>query len=123
MPVVKPPSEPTIESMDGEFKIRHATMRGVTYVLRELDATEYEKCLKAATTDNENGRSTVDNALMFKLMLDKSLVAPKMASGELWKKPYPVLRKLNDVIDELHYSPEETDEEKGEDDDKGEAKA
>ena len=123
MPVVKPPSEPSVESMDGEFKTRRATMRGVTYVLRELDATEYEKCLKAATTDGENGRSTVDNALMFKLMLDKSLVEPKMAGGELWKKPYPVIRKLNDLIDELHYSPEMSDEEKSEEEDAGEAKA
>jgi len=122
VPTVKPPSEPTIESMDGEFKTRRATMRGITYVLRELDATEYEKCLKAATTATEDGRSTIDNALMFKLMLDKSLIEPKLASGELWKKPYPVIRKLNDVIDELHYSPEESDEEKA-DDDAGEAKA
>lgn len=120
MPVKpQPPEAPSLESMDGEVKIRRATMRGVTYILRELGADEYEKCLKAATS--EDGRS-IDNAMMFKLMLDKSLQEPKIGAGEVLKKPYPVVRKLNDIIDELHYTPEETVEEVAEAEAKGEAK-
>jgi hypothetical protein len=116
----RPPEAPALESLDGEFKVRRATMRGVTYVLRELSAADYEKCLKAATS--EDGRS-IDNALMFKLMLDKCLVEPKSQGGAIFNKPYPVMRKLNDIVDILHYTPEEVVEEDGEDEDEGEATA
>jgi len=114
----KPPSEPTIESMDGEFRVITATMRGVTYEVRELPADEYEKCVKGAT-DEKAG--TIANDTLFKLMLGKALIAPKMTVAEVMKKPYPVVRKLNDIIDMLHYTPEESDEE-AEEEAEGEAK-
>jgi hypothetical protein len=121
---VKPPVAPTIESMEGEFKVRRATMRGVTYVIKELPADEYEKCLRAATsTDEETGRDRVNNETLFKLMLDKALVEPKMKVAEVFAKPYPVIRKLSDIVDELHYTPEIPDEDRVEDDDEGEVTA
>lgn len=113
---MKPPQEPTIESMDGEFKTITATMRGTKYVIRELPADEYEKCLKAATDDKRQ----LDNSTMLRLMLDKALIEPRIPVSDLWKKPFPVVRKLNDIVDELHYTPIETEEEAEER--KGEAK-
>jgi hypothetical protein len=99
-------------------------MRGVTYVIKELPADEYEKCLKAATVrDEELGRDRVDNEVLFKLMLDKALVEPKMKVAEVFAKPYPVIRKLSDIVDELHYTPEVPEEDQVEDDDEGEATA
>jgi hypothetical protein len=116
---VKPPVEPTIESMDGEFKVVTATMRGIRYVLRELPADEYEKCLKLA---QDPQTKELDNSAMLRFMLDKgALVEPKLTTTELWKKPYPVIRKLNDIVDLLHFTPLETEEEEQEDG-KGEAR-
>lgn len=107
---VKPPPEPSVESMDGEFRVVTATIRGVKYVIRELPADDYEKCLKSATGENRQ----IDNQVMLRLMLDKALVEPKITAAELWKKPFPIVRKLNDIVDELHYTPVETDEEREE---------
>jgi hypothetical protein len=65
-----------------------------------------------------------DNVQLLKLMLDKSLTEPKMTVAELWKLPYPVIRKLNDIINEIHFSFVLTDEEQREEDDgEGEAAA
>lgn len=121
---VKPPAPVPVEEFEDGFKIVRATMRGVTYVIRELPADEYEKCVEKSKSDS--GAS--DNITLLKLMLDKALMQPKMTVAELWKLPYPIIRKLNDIINDLHFSFIETDEEKaeastGEDDEKGKAQA
>lgn len=122
MPVKKqPPAAPSVESLDGEFKVRRVTMRGVTYVLTELPADEYEKCLQAAT-ETVDGRDRINNGTLLKLMMDKALVEPKITAAAVFKKPYPVVRALNDIIDELHYTPEEPEEDSADDEDsEGEA--
>lgn len=107
-----------LEEFDDQFKTVRATMRGRTYVLRELEADEYERCLEQSR--GEDGES--DNIALLKLMLAKSVVEPKMTVAQLWKLPYPVIRKLNDIINEMHFSVEETEEEKQPDEDEGEGK-
>lgn len=117
MPVKPPPPVPVDEFEDG-FKVVRATMRGTTYVLKELPADDYERCLEKARQED----GTTDNVILLKLMLDKALQQPKMTVAELWKLPYPVIRKLNEIINDIHFTYIETDEEQQEDDEKGEAK-
>jgi hypothetical protein len=121
MPVKPPPPQPVDEFDDG-FKVVHATIRGRTYVLKELAADEYEKCLEKA----RDADGTTDNVLLLKLMLDKAMIEPKVTMAELWKMPYSIIRKLNDIINDIHFSYIETEEEKAEeaeDDEKGEVPA
>ena len=118
--------------MEGEFKKVTATMRGVKYVLVEISATDYEKCLKASRT-GEDGKGDPDDLILVKLMLDKSLIEPNLTPSELWKKPYPVVQKLTNLVQTIHFAFTETDEEESErkaeeakaaedEDDEGEAK-
>ena len=104
----KPPEAVPVESFEDGFKVVRTTLRGTTYVLKELPADEYEKCLEKSR-DSEGAS---DNVILLKLMLDKSLQSPKMSVSQLWGLPYPVIRKLNDVINDIHFSYVESDEEK-----------
>ena len=116
---VKPPAPVPAETFEDGFKVVRATMRGTTYVLKELPADVYERCLEGSK--GEDGES--DNVTLLKLMLDKSLQEPKMTVKQLWELPYPVIRKLNDLINELHFSFIETDEEIAEDEEDGRGKS
>lgn len=120
MPVAPKPV-PAAE-LDDTFHVERATMRGVTYVLRELTAEQYEECLEKAR--GPEGLS--DNVTLLKFMLEKSLISPQMKIAEIWRLPYPIIRKLNDIINDMHFSVIETDEEKAadeSDDDEGKPKA
>ena len=112
---VKPPNAPT--QLVPEFKETTATLRGTVYVLKELDAQTYEDCIKKATDDD----GMVDQSLMIRLMLDKSLVSPKMTVKEIFEKPYSVVRKLESIVNDIHFT-EVTSEEEAGDEGKGEAK-
>jgi hypothetical protein len=116
---VKPPEPVKTEEMDDGFVTVNATIRGTRYVLRELPADDYQKCQEGAI----NADGMVDNVTMLKLMLAKAVVEPKLTAVELFKRPYPVIRKLNDIINDMHFTPIETDEEKAEEEDDGEGKA
>jgi hypothetical protein len=106
----KPPEPVPVESFEDGFKVVRATLRGTTYVLKELPADVYEKCLEGSRDDDGNS----DNVILLKLMLDKSLQSPKMTVKQLWELPYPVIRKLNDIINDIHFSFVETEEEEAE---------
>ena len=119
---MKPPAAPPTESFEDGFKVVRATMRGTTYVLKELPADVYEKCLEGSRDSEGNS----DNITLLKLMLDKALIEPKMTVKQLWELPYPVIRKLNDIINDIHFSFIETDEEVADaekDDEKGKVAA
>jgi hypothetical protein len=105
--VPKPPVAP--QELDDGFRVERATMRGVTYVLKELEAAEVEKALEQSR--DEKTRLS-DNNLLFRLMLAKSLTEPKLTIPEVLKKPYAVVERLNAIINDLHFRAEETDEEK-----------
>lgn len=117
---VKPPNAPPPAALDEEFATTTATIRGVRWVLRELDATTYEEILQKATGEDR----IVDQSLMFRLMLDKSVVEPEgMTVKAIYAKPYSVVRKLEQIVNDLHFTEVLSEEEKEEDDevDKGEA--
>jgi len=109
---VKPPVAPTPSDMDEEFATKTATIRGVKWVMRELDATTYEELIKKATGEDH----LVDQSLMFRLMLDKSVVEPPgMTPKEIYSKPYSVVRKLEQIVNDLHFTEVVTEEEAAED--------
>lgn len=122
MPVKKKtPEAPKLEALETDEPIvRKFKLRGVRYVIRELTAVEYEKCLTLATEEKE-GRKVINNQTLFRVMLGECMTEPKMTVEEFMKKPYPVVRHINDVVDDLHYSPEE-EEADDEEEDEGEAK-
>lgn len=117
---VKPPAAPPPAALEEEFATTTATIRGVKWVLRELDATTYEELLQKATGENR----VVDQSLMFRLMLDKSVIEPEgMTVKAIYAKPYSVVRKLEQIVNDLHFTEVLSDEEKDEEDEieKGEA--
>ena len=105
----KHPAAPSIESMDGQFQVRTVKIRGKKYVLRELSAADYEKVLRLAREDQDNPDDT-----LFRLMLDKSLQEPKVGVDELYKGPFTVVQRLNELLRDIHFDPADIDE--GEDD-------
>ena len=112
---VKPPDAPT--KLVPEFTMEKATIRGTKYVLKELDAQTYEDCIKKSTGDD----GMVDQSLMIRLMLDKALVEPDMDVKEIFRKPYSVVRKLEQIVNDIHFADVTTEEEE-EEESKGEAK-
>ena len=124
---VKPPKEVVTEELDGEFTVVTATLRGTRYVIREMDAAEYQKCVdKAKVKDEETGFESSDSDILARLMLDKSIVEPDLTVAEIFKKPTTVVFKLNTIVNKVHYanivSDEEEEEAEAEAEKKGEAK-
>lgn len=123
MPVKKqPPAAPKLEAIETDKpRERKFRLRGVKYHLVELSAVEYEKCLKLATEERD-GRSVINNQTLFRVMLGQCMLEPKIDVEAFMKKPYATVRYVNDVVDDLHYSPEEVEDLTDEDeDDEGEA--
>ena len=107
---------PSIESLDGEFQVRTVTLRKKKYVLKELSASQYQKCLKLAREDEEDP----DEAL-FKLMLDKAIVEPKGVSVEkIYNGPFTVVQRLNEILREIHFTPAVDEAEEPSDEPEGE---
>jgi hypothetical protein len=102
---VKAPEVSELDETPGEVSV---TIRGVHYKFRELTIGEYEKLLKMA--EGPNGRT--DNVLLLKLMVKEAMVEPKRTLEEQAKTPMPVARRLNDIVNEMHFTDIETDEEK-----------
>lgn len=86
-------------ALNDEFRQQTVEIRGVKYVLRELSAAEYDDAVKITTGPDDE----VDLTALLKLMMSKCLVEPKLTSEELGAKPYPVVRKLNDLVNRLHF--------------------
>lgn len=118
MPVKKPPQAPSLDALStDEFKSKSVKMRGRRFVIRELSATDYQKCIELATEERD-GRQVINNQVLFKFMLIKGLVEPQgMSADEIFKMPYPVVRALNDIVDDLHYTPEESEDDDAPDED------
>jgi hypothetical protein len=93
-------------TLSTEFREQTIEIRGVKYVLRELSATEYDDLVKIATGPDDE----VDLTALLKLMMSKCLIDPKLSAEELGNKPYPVVRKLNETVNRLHFGDVEGEE-------------
>ena len=90
-----------------EFYEKTVVIRGVTYKFRELSATEYEECLRIATNPDEE---SADLSALLKLMVTRSMIDPKMNAEDYGKMPFPVVRRLNDVVNKMHFPDVDEDE-------------
>lgn len=106
-----------VEDLDPTPKTVTVTMRGVRYRFRELTMREYEKSLKQAQVPDPSGRNVVvlDNILLLKLLVLKSIQEPMgMTVPALIALPMTVGRKINDIVNELCYGDEVSEEEQAE---------
>lgn len=92
-----------------------ATLRGVTYNFREISIGEYDEAVVKATDVKTNALGedieTTDRGRLLRLMVVKSA---GLSPAELSGLPMPVVLKLNQIVNDLHYVDEKTDEEKAE---------
>lgn len=90
-----------------------ATLRGKTYNLRELTIAEYDQCVLGATDTKTNALGedveVTDRSRLLRLMVVKST---GLSLAELSTLPMPVVLKLNQLVNDMHYIDEKTDEEK-----------
>lgn len=92
---------------------KKATLRGVTYTLRELSMAEYDSCVLKATETKTNALGedveTTDRGKLLRFMVMKS---SGLTADELSTLKMPVVLKLNQIVNDMHYVDELTDEEK-----------
>jgi hypothetical protein len=105
-----------VEDLDPKPKTVTVTLRGVKYVFRECTMKEYEKAIKQAEVPAPGGRGTMtDNVLLLKLLVMRSISEPAdMTIQRLAALPMPVGRKINDIVNDMHYGDEPSDEEAAE---------
>lgn len=119
---------PAVGELDDAFEIVRATIGKTTYVLHELDITEYQKQLDKAKTEEDR----IDNLLLLRLLVrEATRTMPReqavgLTALECWNLanqppvsflaalPTKVARKINDLVNEMHYGDVETDEERTE---------
>jgi len=124
--MTKSDAGPSIDELDDTFEVVRATIGSTTFVLRELDITGYQKQLDRAKTSDDR----IDNILLLKLLVRETCrTMPKeqavgKTAEECWalatqppvafltELPTKVARKLNDIVNEMHYGDIETDEER-----------
>jgi hypothetical protein len=99
-------------------------LRGVDYRMVELSAQQYDQLLAQATSevDGPLGKTEqTDEALLLRLMTIKCITEPKMTADAYADLGLRVTRKLQTLVNGLHFGdePEEPEDEK--DDDEGEA--
>lgn len=80
--------------------VRHITLRGVAYTIREIDVIEYDQIIEGLA--DENGAVRFDKLLRAMVM---KCVTP------LGSKPFsfPIYRTLEGIVNELHYTDVEDD--------------
>lgn len=91
------------------------TLRGTPYHLRELTIAEYDDCVVKATDTKQNALGedieVTDRGRLLRLMVLKSA---GLTLADLSTLKMPVVLKLNQLVNDMHYVDELTDEEKAE---------
>lgn len=99
--------------MTAEPGVAVATLRGVTYTLREISIGEYDECVQKATDTKTNALGedveVTDRGRLLRLMVIKSA---GISAADLSALKMPVVLKLNQLVNDMHYLDEKTDEEK-----------
>lgn len=85
-------------------------VRGKQFTFRELEISEYDKLVKAATHQeaDEDGimQDVTDSTLLLRLMVPKSCVKPKLTPEAVAAMGSRGYRALARVVNELHYGDE-----------------
>ena len=93
----------------------HLTIRGDHYILRDLDAGEYEAVVRRATPPPENGEIQDPDMLLLRkfLVIDATTKNGKpLDIGDQAKMPHPVYAKLDTIARRRHWGEIESDEER-----------
>lgn len=122
----RPNDGPAVEELDDTFEIVRATIGNTTFVIHELSITEYQKQIDKSRMDDDR----VDSTLLLKLLVKESVRRmPKadavgLTAAQCWEKATPpppsfmaelptkVARKLNAIVNDMHYGDIDTDEER-----------
>lgn len=94
-----------------EFRTEEITLRGQTYVFKELSGSKYEECVKLA----EGPDGTADLATVLRLMIPESLVSPKWNAEKIYDRPLPVVTAIQNLVNRMHFRSEEPDKVEGDD--------
>ena len=86
-------------------------LRGTIYRFRELSIGEYDELVKKATTVKPNlmtgeDMDVTDRTLLLRFMLLKCCLEPRLTQAALDTMPMPVVLKLNDIVNVMHYGDE-----------------
>ena len=86
-------------------------LRGTIYRFRELTIGEYDDLVKLATSQRPSPVTgadvdVVDNTLLLRLMVLKCCVEPKLTQPMMNVLPMPVVLKINDTVNQMHYGDE-----------------
>jgi hypothetical protein len=90
-----------------EFEVRHITLRGTEYAIKELDVVQYKAALAQAT--KEDGSTPFQDLLDVMVLM---CVQPSPASRSR-PMPYPVYRTLEDIVNVMHFVTLEDESKKG----------
>ena len=89
--------------LSDECRVEEVVIRGTTYKLRELTASEYDNIIKMASGPDDNA----DLATVLKMMTVTSIVEPAMTAEQLGDKPYPVYSKILQTVNKMHFGTDE----------------
>jgi hypothetical protein len=85
-------------------------VRGSRFTFRELDISEYDKLVKAAThqeaDDDGIMQDVTDSTLLLRLMIPKSCIDPKLTPDIVAAMGSRGYRALARIVNELHYGDE-----------------
>lgn len=100
----------TAEAVKTEGR-KSITLRGRTYELRELTIGEYDECMSKSMDTKINALTgeeieTPNRTRLLRLMLQKS---SGLGAGEIAGLATPVVFKLNELVNEIHYIDEPED--------------
>lgn len=82
--------------------VKHVTLRGIEYTIREIDVVEYDKMIESLA--DENG------AVRFDKLLRQMVLKAVTPLGSAPLK-FPVYRALETIVNEMHYTDLEEDKE------------
>jgi len=114
-------STKTVELADPGPKPETVTVevRGQRYTFRELEISEYDKLVKAATREevDDDGitQEITDSTLLLRLMVPKSCISPTLSPDVVASMGARLYRALARVVNELHYGDEPVKQIKDED--------
>lgn len=116
-------------ALSPEFSELSIIIRGTKFRIRELSIGEYDDLVKKATKTQQNALGeeveNIDNTLLLRLMVLKSVIEPKLTPDVMASMPMRVVLKLNQTVNQLHYGDEPelsvVPGEEGEEEDQGNA--
>ncbi len=97
----------TAAPVDDTFDTINVTHKGRAYSFRELSAEEYDRCVALATKESGD----LDTVQLLRWMIVEGSIEPKLDAGALGKLPFSAVTRISRAVNDLHFSPDDTDAE------------